>query len=51
MLYDVEYVDGHNTSSSYLIQFYSNTPYYMTHNFPGGVHIRKSHYNFTFTFT
>jgi hypothetical protein len=41
MLYDVEYIDGHNTSSSYLIQLYSNTPYYMIHIFPGEAPIRK----------
>jgi hypothetical protein len=43
MLYDVEYIDGHNTSSSYLIQLYSNTPYYMKHIFPGEAPIRKNY--------
>jgi hypothetical protein len=36
-----------NTSSSYLIQFYSNTPYRMRHIFPGEAPFRKSSYNFT----
>jgi hypothetical protein len=48
MLYDVEYTDGHNTSSLYLIQFYSNTPYYMKHNFPGEVPVRKALHSFTY---
>jgi hypothetical protein len=49
MLYDVEYVDGHNTSSSCLIQFYSNTPYYMKHIFPSEAPICKTLlYNFTY---
>jgi hypothetical protein len=46
MLYDLEYTDWHNTSSSYLIQFYSNTSYYiffyMKHNFPGEAPIHKT---------
>jgi hypothetical protein len=42
MLYDVEYIDRQNTSSSCLIQFYSDTPYYMKHIFAAGASIRKS---------
>jgi hypothetical protein len=42
LLYDVEYIDGHSTSKSYLIQFYSNTPYYTKHIFPGEAPIRKT---------
>jgi hypothetical protein len=41
--------DTTNTSSSCLIQFYSNTPFYLKHIFPGGAPIRKSlYYNFTY---
>jgi hypothetical protein len=39
---NLQYIDGHNTSSSYLIQFYSNTPYDMNHIFPGEAPIRKT---------
>jgi hypothetical protein len=42
MLYDVEYIDGPNSSNSYLIQLHSNTPYYMKHIFPGEAPIRKT---------
>jgi hypothetical protein len=46
MLYDVQYIDGHKTSKSYLIQFYPYTAHYMKYVFPGEAPIHKTLFQF-----
>jgi hypothetical protein len=44
VLKNVQYICGHKTSNSYLIQFYSNTLYYIKHIFPSRASIFNSFY-------